>query len=548
MRTAYDFVVLGAGAAGCAAARALALRHPAASIALVEQGSRCEGMPTAMRVPLLQPLISASPRTGRFLRQVSGVPETNLGGRELHYTKGCGLGGSTLTNDMRYLRGTRADFAAWKDPEWTFDTLRPSFLALEGNTRPQTVASVIPVPEHNQTGPICVSDASRSNVDAPLNVRFFDACEAAGLSATDDFNAGTTDGFSSLQATVRGGERENVFKACLGTMAKEVKNVNVLTETFVERLTFSGTTATGVQVRRGLATEQLSAGAVVICLGALESPALLLRSGVGAAGSVVDLPHVGKNLIVGCAVDVVMHTRQGTGLQSKALSWGNVRYLRRQWREYAEDHSGAFSSLVEAAAFVRATPELETPNLSLLFFSSAHVMWSGWRNALPHDGFTVRVTLHYPRSRGEVTVSNTPTPQTRVRSGMLTEKQDVIDMDEGLKWCGLLTTSDSGLQSVHYDDGQMNAVSPFWGLKPVLAHPASGLHTQRDVAAFLAQFARPSSDLFGTCAMGDVVDSRLRVKGLTGVHVADASVVPTPTVASSAVLGAAIGHRVASFT
>ncbi|KAH8603474.1 putative GMC oxidoreductase [Trypanosoma vivax] len=163
-RHIFDVLVLGAGAAGCSAARATALRNPKATVGLIEQGSR-HSLPLAVRVPLFSPLIANSRGTRSFLRTYRGVVEHSIGGRQLQYVKGCGLGGSTLCNDMKYLRGTTADFAAWGHPEWTMERLLPLVISLERNSR-NTSRAV-----HGDSAPLPVTDPPRTNVSSELNIR-----------------------------------------------------------------------------------------------------------------------------------------------------------------------------------------------------------------------------------------------------------------------------------------------------------------------------------------------------------------------------------------
>ncbi|XP_050340671.1 alcohol dehydrogenase [acceptor]-like [Bactrocera neohumeralis] len=340
--TAFDFIVLGAGAAGCAAARALAAKCPDAAIALVEQGSRRHAVPM-MQVPALQPFIATSGKCQPFLRHLVGQPEENLGGRALVHTRGSGLGGSTLCNDMRYLRGTAADYAAWGDDAWSWDRMLPYFTALEANTR----GALRPV--HGADGPLPVSDADRSSIDASLN------------------------------SHIQRGTRVGVFDALIEEEQHRTPNLVVLTDTRAEQIVFEGRSAVGVLVSDGTGrrlSTRLDCGRVVLCLGALESPALLQRSGVGKAGTVLDLPAVGQNLIQGCTADIVFRALTGMeGATSRSLSARNLPYLWQQWREYQEERTGVFATLAEAGAFVRSRPTAAVPDLSSS--STARRSWAG---------------------------------------------------------------------------------------------------------------------------------------------------------------------------
>ncbi|EAN79908.1 oxidoreductase, putative [Trypanosoma equiperdum] len=532
----FDVIVLGAGAAGCAAGRAIALQNPGANVCIVEQGSS-RAPPIVMRVPLFYPFISSVRSTREFLRSYRGVSESCIGGRKLLYVKGCCLGGSSWCNDMRYLRGSNDDYASWKDNDWTMDSVLPIFKALERNLRDGSDVY------HGDSGPLLVTDPPPASVSSELNVRWFESCESLGIPQTDEFNNGSPDGFSVFQSHVGKGVRVDVFDCLLEAERHLLPNVTVMSRTRAHRIVFDGKRATGVEVVEGDQSTVLSAPRLVVCLGSIESPALLLRSGVGPQGTVADLQGVGQNLIQSCCATVVFRVTDGSNLRSKSLSWGNSGYLLSQWREYNEDRSGIFASLCEAGAFVRSTPELAHPDLSLTFYPTPNVRWCGWR---PFTGFAVRVAHHYPEARGELTLSNdgancvstTNGENIRITSRMLSTRHDVQCMDEGLRWVGSLC----GPGGDRYNDR-----SPFASLDVRLHHPADGLATQRSCAAFLARYAESTGDLFGTCALGSVVDSSLRVRGVEGIYVADASVVPAPTCGSSSVIGAAIGFRVASF-
>ncbi|KPI84915.1 putative oxidoreductase [Leptomonas seymouri] len=547
MKSAYDIIVVGSGAAGCAAARACALRLPGASIALIEQGTRA-CMPPAMRVPSMQPFISSSRKARPFLQAFSCAPETNLGGRSLVYSVGRGLGGSSLCNDMKYMRGTRYDFEAWKDPAWTFEALLPLYKELEANSRGASAA-------HGEDGPLPISDVQRSNIDASMNVRFYEACEAAGVPATDDFNTGSTDGFSSMQSYIKHGARVEVFDALVEDSKHRTRGLNVFADTTVEKICCKAGRVSGVEVHHRGERIKLEAPHVVVCAGALRSPLLLQRSGIGAEGAVVDLPAVGQNLITSSAVDLVFRIGNPAEIYSKSVSWRNMTYLYRQWCEYYEDRTGIFTSFLEGVAYVRSQPQRDHPDLSLQFFRTPQMGMARGTQFWPLDGFTVRVTHHYPSSRGEVRYdaskkkakSGSAAAPVVLRSGLLTTKEDVLSMDEGIQWVGLLTSRDGTLRSVYHVNEREEHVSPFWAYNASLFHPRAALATQRDTAAFLAESAQSGGDLFGTCAINSVVDSKLRVKGVDGLYVADSSVVPVPTVASSATVGSVIGTRVASF-
>ncbi|KAG5490209.1 hypothetical protein JKF63_00328 [Porcisia hertigi] len=538
MKKAFDIIVIGAGAAGCAAARTCALKHPGASIALVEQGSRA-AVPQAVRVPLMQPYIATMRKAKHLLQTLTCIAEDNLAGRSLAYTLGRGLGGSCICNDMKYMRGTRRDYEEWADPSWTYDTLLPLFKSLEANSRGGSH-------HHGKDGPLRVTDAQRSNIDSCMNVRFFEACEAAGVPMANDLNDGQADGFSAMQSYIDQGVRVDAFAALVGDTQHRFSNLDLLVDSCAERIHFSAGRVRFVDITHRGSKRMLEARHVVVCAGTLRSPLLLQRSGIGAEGGVLDLPAVGQNLITPSTADVVFRIDHSANVYSKSISWRNSSYMCQQWREYKERRTGVFSSFIEGAAYVRSRLQQDAPDLSILFFRTPQMGMTHWTNCWPMDGFTMRVTHHYPSSRGEVRYDR-KRGTALIRSGMLSTREDVLAMDEGIQWVGLLASPNSTLQSVFHVNEKERHVSPFWTYKAALHHPRGGLNTQRDTAAFLAEHVRSAGDLFGTCAMGTVVNSQLRVNGIDGLFVADNSIVPVPTVASSSTLGSVIGARVASF-
>ncbi|KAH8614654.1 putative GMC oxidoreductase [Trypanosoma vivax] len=311
-------------------------------------------------------------------------------------------------------------------------------------------------------------------------------------------------------------------------------------DTRARRLLFDdGRRVTGVEVCRDSDSMILHASCVVVCLGALESPALLQRSGVCLRGAVADVPGVGQNLIQLSSATVVFRIARGGNLRSKSLSWTNAPYLLQQWRDYNEDRSGIFASLAEGEAFVHSTPSTEYPDISLTFYATPNVRWCGWRT---FDGFSVRVSHHYPSSHGDVMVVGDGGDNRCIKSHLFMSRHDVEYMDEGWRWIGSICY---GNKRRDIGDVVREGTSPFTSLGAVLHLPERGISTQHDLVTFLAQYAERTGELFGTCALGNVVDGALRVHGVSGVHVADASVVPAPTCGTASVIGAAIGSRIA---
>lgn len=615
---AFDCIVLGAGAAGLAAARGLSLRFPDARIAVIEQGtfprtynSRFLGpsflrrYPFLQRVPLLQPFL-VSTALGRYsspglFRDYSSIREPGLeGDRGLQYVSGQGVGGGTLLCDMKAVRPTQSDCQRW-GPGWSWEELFPFF---HETVRCAGDPPEVLVPrEGGESSPrplSIVRRAERSVVDAGLNVRFYEACEAAGIPPSASFNHGTADGFSFYESLVTKGlhERALLHPEVSMSIAENTVNVDekpngiilflnmkaqrVLMDPGSHRAKYvecSCVNSKSAQVFKGKH--------IVVTLGTLESPAFLLRSGIGAKGHVADIPAVGENLIASTSISTgfLMRADPSTNaMMPKSLNWRYARYLYRQWKEYKESGAGIFSTLAEGGVFLPSDPQVtQNPDLSIDFYRQPMVLPGEASRArsltrlLSPLGLSFVCTHHYPRSRGHVRLkaSSTDTCSPSVSAKEQHEKKypmpsrrerkenndlevkfriysdeenyDIHRMDNGLEWISRLTSPT--LPSVYYFDEHQRPVSPFYHLGLRMHQPNKSLTTEEEVHEYLKQHSVVScGSLYGTCALGSVVQTvDLSVKGMEGLYVADASVIPTPTVASSWLLSAAIGARISTF-
>lgn len=613
---AFDCIVLGAGAAGLAAARGLSLRYPDARIAVIEQGnfprtytSRFFGpsflrrYPFIQRVPLLQPFL-ASTSLGRYccpslFREYLSNEEPGLEqGRGLHYLSAQGVGGSTLLCDMKAVRPTEKDCQKW-GPGWSWDELFPFFHETVRCVGDPSEVLVQREGGENSPQPLGVARrAERSVVDAGLNVRFYEACEAAGISPSASFNQGTADGFSFYESFVTKGKHERGFfhPEVSMSIAENTANADdkqngiiLFLNMKAERVIMEG----GHRVKQvecscqnTKSVEALQGKHIVVTLGALESPAFLLRSGIGPQGHVADIPAVGENLIASTSVSTGFTMKSDpttNAMMPKSLHWRHARYLYRQWREFKESGAGIFSTLCEGGAFLPSNPEVtQTPDLSIDFYRQPMVLPGEasksrclFRLLKPLE-LSFVCTHHYPRSRGCVRLAPYTDSTSSFSSGKSgregiwhrargqssrehtglevkfrifsdEENYDIQRMDNGLEWISRLTSPI--LPSVFYSDEHQKPVSPFYHLQLRMSHPNRSLTTEEEVHRFLKQHTVVScGSLYGTCALGSVVNTaNLSVKGIEGLHVADASVIPTPTVASSWLASAAIGARIPTF-
>ncbi|MFE9251045.1 GMC family oxidoreductase [Streptomyces sp. NPDC007088] len=492
MSEVSDYVVVGAGSAGCALAARLS-EDPEVSVCLVEAGTGVTDETT--RVPLYG---------GRLLRtgldwDYDTHAEPELHGRRLFLPRGRVVGGSSVLNGMIYVRGNPLDYDGWGQPGWSFAELLPYFLRAEDNERGAS-------PWHGVGGPLTVSDGRSRN---PGSGAFVEAAAEAGYALNDDFNSGRQDGFGAYQLTQRDGERCGSATAYLDP-ALDRPNLRVLTHVAVHRITFDGDRASGVVGSR--LDERIEVRArreVILCAGAYNSPQLLLLSGIGPAADLaalgipvrLDQPEVGRNLQDHPTVNMVFgHSRP------VSLWTGNDP---RHVREYAEHRRGPLSSNVpEAGGFVRTRAELPAPDAQ--FHVVPLMIVDGGLAAPTGHGITFGPCLLQPRSRGSVTLaSDDPTAKPRIRHNYYQDEADMENMVAAVR--------------IGLEIGRQAALAPY--TERPLQVPASA--RENDVRAFVRRHTETLFHPSGTCAMGTVLDEELRVRGLEGLRVVDASVMPT---------------------
>lgn len=537
----FDFVILGAGAGGIAAAKGLAERFPRSSVALVEEGRDYpSGLPLLQRVPLFHLLQSSSRRRtspAHVLRKYISAEEGCLNQRRLGSFAGRGVGGSVLVNDMKAVRPTQLDCQSWGEG-WSWEAFSP-FLRQSIRCSGDDDACAAMAAVHH---------GDRSSVHSALNIRFYEACEAAGIPAASSFNQSTADGYSFYESLIRRGCRQQLLHSSLLPA-----NVKLLTETKADHLVLEGKRAVGVSCHATGSRSSsftLSAGKLVVTMGAIESPLFLLRSGL-------ENPAIGSNLIASptIATQFSMQTDPGSvGMSLKGTQLLHPITAWRQWKAYRDGDGGdtTFSTLSEAGVFLRSTNEAPQCDVSVDFFRHALPPWcvgeaSGVRRLMDSQALTLRATYHYPQSRGKVSMDPEHKDRSRITFGLLSDGagEDIQRVDEALQWVSRLMAP--RLPSVYYINEHHEPVSPFYLLKIRMSYPPRSLQSETEVAEFVRANAVPSSSLYGTCAMGSVVDPKtLSVLGVDNVLVGDCSVIPQPTVASSFIVSAGVGARVAS--
>ena len=494
-----DYVIVGAGSAGCVLAARLS-EDPDVDVLLLEAG----GPDTAaeLHVPAMFPLVFKSGLDWDLL----GEREPGLGGRRLYFPRGRVIGGSSSINAMIYLRGNRADFDEWAAmgcTGWSYDEVLPYFKRSEDNERGADEF-------HGVGGPLAVSD-SRSM--CPLIEAELEAAVQAGYTHIEDLNVDRPEGVSRFQLTQRNGMRCSAADAFLRP-AEGRPNLEVRSGVFVERLAFEGDRAVGVEVVRDGVRETIRAEReVVVSAGTYQSPVLLMLSGIGPAedlgvfGIAVreDLP-VGHNLQDHCMVNVNYLT-DAPGLFG-IFTPENFELLEREGR------GPLTSNYPEAGGFFTTRSGLPGPDVEFHF--AAAPFFDEGLTPPPDNGYAFGPVIIKPTSRGKVGL-RTPMADSKptVLCNFLTTDEDRASMLEGVR-IALEIAGQPALEAIRREP---------------LSVPASD--SERDIWEWVERASQTVYHPTSTCAMGAVVDAELRVHGVEGLRVVDASVMPAITRANT---------------
>jgi choline dehydrogenase len=473
----FDTIIVGAGSAGCVLANRLS-EQSAKNVLLLEAGPRDTNV--WIHVPLGYGKLFA--RTD-INWAYNSEPEPALNGRRVFTPRGKVLGGSSSINGLVYIRGQREDFDGWGIPSWNFDALAPYFR--------KSLLKVSDLPRHE----LC---------DA-----FIQSAAALGIPRNDDFNGPQQEGTGYYHATTFKGRRSSAATAYLRPAEKR-PNLHVEVNTLATKILFEGKRAVGVQC----GAKQFRANQIIVSAGAFNSPQLLQLSGVGPRALlerhgipvVHDAPQVGEDL------QDHFYARTFWRCNKRVTLNDDMQSLFRQAMmglKYILKREGPLTVAAGyAAAFIRTRPELKRPDAQIYFINFSSARRGGVLH--PHSGFTCAVSQLQVESRGSVTIQSAdPKAQPAIRYNYLATETDRRMMVEGLKMARKICTT---RPLSDYADAEFQ--------------PGDKVQSDEDWLQYCREYGETVFHPTSTCRMGTVVDEKLRVKGVDGLRVVDASIMP----------------------
>jgi choline dehydrogenase len=507
MSETFDYIVVGAGSAGCVLAARLS-EDPNTRVLLLEAGPPDGSLWIHLPIGYGKTMWS-----DKYNWRFQTDPDPNMNGRRIYWPRGKTLGGSSSINGLIYIRGQREDYDHWAalgNPGWGYDDLLPYFIKSEGNQRGASAF-------HGGSGPLKVSDIGAKH---ELIEAFIGGARQIGVPRNDDFNGATQEGAGYYQLTTDKGWRVSTAKAYLDP-ARSRPNLRIETGAFASGLIMQGTRAVGVRYRQGGVMKEARCNAeVLLAAGSIQSPQLLQLSGIGPRALlerhgvpvVVDSPGVGENLQDHLQIRLTFECTKPITTNDQLNSVFGKMKIGLQWLLF---RSGPLAiGINQGGCFMRALPdEAATPDIQFHVATLSADMAGG--KVHPFSGFTMSICQLRPESRGHIRIRSTdPFEPPEMQPNYLATDLDRRTAVAGLKAARAIAATD--------------AMRPY-----VMREVKPGAATVTD--ADLLEFCRNNgATIFhptGTCRMGvdanAVVDTRLRVIGATGLRVVDCSVMPT---------------------